>query len=107
MKVELNIPPELVSTIVDDVVARLKPLLVRKLDAPDDILTTDQLAEYLGIGKQRVYEAVSLKTIPYFKVGKNLRFKKSAIDKWIEAQSVPASFPCSRRLKVAKSGEAR
>jgi len=102
MKTEFEFPDPVIEAIAQKVVDSLRPLLVRKQEAPDAILTVDQLAEYLGIGKQRVYEVVSLKTIPYFKVGKSLRFRRSAIDKWIESQSIPASGPPARPLRIAK-----
>ena len=102
MKVETDFPDPVIEAIAQRVVATLRPLLVRKQDAIDAILTVDQLAGYLGIGKQRVYEAVSRKAIPYFKVGKSLRFKRSAIDKWIESQSVPVVSPRFRSLGIVK-----
>jgi excisionase family DNA binding protein len=99
---KMEFPDPVIEAIAQRVVATLRPLLVRKLDTPDDILTVDQLAVYLGIGKQRVYEAVSRNTIPYFKVGKSLRFKKSAVDKWIESKSVPVASPRFRPLGIVK-----
>ena len=102
MKTDFDFPDPVIEAIAQRVVESLRPLLGRKQEVPDVILTTDQLAEYLGISKQRVYEAVSLKTIPYFKVGRNLRFKKSTIDKWIEAQSVPSTSHHPRQLGILK-----
>jgi len=102
LKAEIDFPDPVIEAIAQRVVATLRPLLVRKLDTPDDILTVDQLAVYLGIGKQRVYEAVSRNTVPYFKVGKSLRFRKSAIDKWIESKSVPVAPPRFRTLGIVK-----
>ena len=102
MKVEIDFPDHVIEAIAELLGASLCPLLVRKLEAPDDILTVDQLAEYLGIGKQRVYEAVSRNAIPYFKVGKSLRFRKSAVDKWIESKSVPVAPPRLRPLGIVK-----
>lgn len=87
MKIELE--PQDIEAIVDKVIERLKPLLSGngKQDA-DVIFTPDTLAEYLQVDTSWVYKQVSLKTIPYFKSGKYTRFKKSVIDKWIEAQTV-------------------
>ena len=102
LKVETDFPDPVIEAIAERVVASLRPLLMRKLEAPDDILTVDQLAEYLGIAKQRVYEAVSKNTIPYFKVGKSLRFRRSVIEKWIESKSVPVAPTCLRPLGIVK-----
>jgi excisionase family DNA binding protein len=102
VKAELNIPPELVSAIAEEVVASLKPLLTARKAVEDAILTPDQLAGYLHVTKQWVYERVHLGEIPHTKVGKYLRFRKSAIEKWIETQSAPAVSPLSRKLKLAR-----
>ena len=61
----------------------------------DIIFTVESLAEYL-----QVYKSVSTKSIPYIKIGKYTRFKKSVIDKWVETQTVrPVSHLASiRRL---------
>jgi len=111
MKVELCIPPDLIKTIAQAVTEELNLLLPsRNVDAQDDILTPEQLAEYLQVRKQWVYERVSLGEIPHAKVGKYLRFRKTAIQKWIESKSVPAVNPLSRSLKVIKretTGETR
>ena len=101
----MDIPPELVTAIAKAVAEELKHHLTsRKNKTQDDIFTSDQLAGYLQVRKQWVYERVSLGEIPHTKVGKYLRFRKSAIDKWIESQSVPAVNPLSRSLKVIKRG---
>jgi len=103
VKVEIPIPPEVIGAIAKEVADNLKPLLAsRKVENQDAILTPEQLAEYLRVSKQWVYQRVSLEKIPHTKVGKYLRFRKSAIDKWIESQSVPTSNPLSRSLKAIK-----
>ena len=102
MKVEIDFPDHVIEAIAELLGASLRPLLVRKQDPPEAILTTDQLAGYLGIRKQRVYEAVSRNAIPYFKVGNSLRFRKSAIDRWIESKTVPVASPRLRPLGIAK-----
>ena len=101
LKLETNVPQELLQEIAQKVVWELRPLLgKRSRDADDPYLTPDQLALYLGVTKQWVYERVHLGELPYIKVGRFLRFRKSVIDKWLESISVPASNPLSRSLKV-------
>lgn len=103
MKIVLEIPDSLSQTIADAVVARLRPLLApKKGEGEDAILTPDQLAGYLETTRGWVYEQTALSAIPHFKAGKLLRFRQSAIDKWVESQSVPASCPPNKRLRVAK-----
>lgn len=57
---------------------------------PQDIMTTDELLEYLNrygvrISKQTVFGYTHRGEIPYHKVGKNLRFKREEIDEWLDA----------------------
>jgi len=70
---------------------RLKPLLLSgkgKYREEDVIVDVPGLAEYLKVDPSWVYKQVSLKTIPHFKNGKYTRFRKSAIDKWIDGQTI-------------------
>lgn len=41
---------------------------------PKNLVGTEELAESLGVGTQWVYDQIALRRIPYFKVGKYLRF---------------------------------
>ena len=49
-------------------------------------LTTDEVSKYLRIPKSTIYKLSMSKKIPCFKVGKQLRFRKGAINKWAEKQ---------------------
>ena len=51
----------------------------------DEIMTVEQLSDYLTIARQTIYEKCSKKEIPYFKAGKRLYFKKSVINDWINS----------------------
>jgi len=48
-----------------------------------EILSLNELSEYLKIPKSTLYKLSEANQIPSFKVGKQLRFRKSAIDRWI------------------------
>lgn len=50
---------------------------------PPEVMTIDQVAEYLQLHKQVVYRHVRNKTIPASRIGATLRFKKSVIDAWL------------------------
>jgi excisionase family DNA binding protein len=85
MKTELE--AEDIQAIVKEVIRQVKPLL--KNDKTEDVIfDVSGLAEYLKVNDSWIYTQVSLKAIPYFKSGKYLRFKQSAIDKWIDSQTV-------------------
>ena len=102
MKAELTLPDDMVKAIAEEVVSALRPLLAARKGEEDAILTPDQLADLLGVTKGWVYEQAALKAIPYHKLGKYLRFRRSAIDRWIDSAAVPASGPPSRPLRIAK-----
>jgi len=110
---EISIRPEnidaLAQEVADRVTTSLKPFLSgRKVEPQDAILTPDQLAHYLHVAKQWVYERVSRGEIPYFKAGKHLRFRKFEIDRWIEGQSRPATSPLSQGLRlIQRAGNGR
>ena len=56
-------------------------------DEPGQILTLDEVAAYLKVGKRTVYRLAAAKKIPAFKVGGIWRFRQTDIDSWIAAQS--------------------
>jgi excisionase family DNA binding protein len=55
----------------------------------DDILTIREVAELLKINEKTAYKLAAEDKIPGFRVGGSWRFKRSAIEAWIDAQSAP------------------
>ena len=53
---------------------------------PDAVLTIDEMAEYLKIAKSTLYKLAQEGRIPAQKVGRHWRFRKAAIDRWLEAK---------------------
>lgn len=51
-----------------------------------EILTIQEVAEYLKLNEKTAYRLASAKKIPGFKVGGSWRFKRADIEKWIEDQ---------------------
>ena len=51
-----------------------------------DILTLDELSRYLKLPKSTLYKRSERCKIPSFKAGRQIRFRKTAIDKWIAIQ---------------------
>jgi excisionase family DNA binding protein len=49
-----------------------------------DILTIEELSVYLKIPKSTLYKVVREGKIPSQKVGRHWRFRKTAIDRWLE-----------------------
>lgn len=52
----------------------------------EQILTINELSEYLKISKSSIYKQLAHGKIPGQKLGKHWRFSKAAIDQWL---SVP------------------
>lgn len=59
-----------------------------RINADEVLLTVDEVAEYLGLRRQTIYNRVSTDpTFPRLKVGGALRFRRSALDQWLEDQN--------------------
>ena len=58
-----------------------------KTPSPDDDrwLTAKEVARYLGMSRQAVYEAARRRQLPAYRFDRRLRFRKSEIDARIEA----------------------
>jgi len=54
---------------------------------PEQLLTLEQVAEYLNVDKFTVYRLLSDKDLPAFKVGNQWRFKRRMIENWLAKNS--------------------
>lgn len=54
----------------------------------DRLLTVDEIAAYLGLKPQTIYNKVSQREIPFEKVGKSVRFRRATIDQWVQSHPV-------------------
>ncbi len=52
------------------------------------LMTIDELADYLGLQKQTIYNWLHQKKIAGIKIGKVWRFERDYIDEWIKCQRV-------------------
>ena len=52
-------------------------------EALGDILTIDELANYLRISRSTLYKLAQEGRVPCQKVGRHWRFRKQAIDRWL------------------------
>lgn len=48
-----------------------------------EILNLNQAATYLSLSKSALYKKTSERTIPHFKQGKRLFFKRAELDDWL------------------------
>jgi len=51
-------------------------------------LNSKEISEYLGIKENTVYAWVHKRQIPFYKVGRLVKFKQDQIDRWIEGKRV-------------------
>lgn len=58
-----------------------------------EILTLQEVAEYLKVDEKTVYRMVQSKKLPAFKVGNQWRFMKIDILKWIESKNIVTEIP--------------
>lgn len=65
-----------------------------------DILTLDELSGYLKLPKSTLYKMSERCNIPSFKAGRQIRFRKTAIDKWISEQEKNRN----RKRKIKSAG---
>jgi len=52
----------------------------------NEILTIEEVAAYLRLTPQTIYRWAQEKRIPAVKLGKEWRFRRSIIDRWLDAQ---------------------
>lgn len=54
----------------------------------DEIFSIKELSKYLKIDTATAYRLTSSGKIPAFKVGRQWRFKKDDIDRWIQEKNI-------------------
>ncbi|HJU29670.1 MAG TPA: helix-turn-helix domain-containing protein [Candidatus Binataceae bacterium] len=64
-----------------------------------DILTIDELAEYLRVHPTTIYRLLRQGRLPGFRVGDNWRFRRNLIEQWQARQSAEARTPIARGRK--------
>lgn len=53
------------------------------MTGPSEVMSIEELAEYLKISRSTLYKLAQDSEIPAQKVGKRWRFHKDAIDEWL------------------------
>ena len=62
---------------------------------PGEVLTIEDLVLYLKIPKSTLYKLAQEGKLPGQKVGRHWRFRKEAIDRWLEQRTVPGEADAS------------
>ncbi|WP_018629562.1 helix-turn-helix domain-containing protein [Niabella aurantiaca] len=96
---QLNIEQRLEK--IEEEIASIKKALERVLNKPQalqatgnepEIMTVKQLAQFTGIDENMIYANCAKGDIPYFKLGKQYRFKKKEIQEWLKEQKGAPEF---------------
>ena len=58
------------------------------LIAGKEVMNIKELAQYLGIGKSKIYNLIRQKKIPAAKIGRQYRFSKEVIDAWLKEKLI-------------------
>ncbi len=83
MKIEID-NSQLINDIVEKVVEQLAPLLRQNSKSSDnELMTVEEVANYLKTKKSSIYDKVHSKSIPFLKYGNSLRFKRKHVDLWL------------------------
>ncbi len=59
----------------------------------NEILTIEEVASYLRLKPQTIYKWAQEKRIPAAKLGKEWRFRRSVIDRWLDDQMSAEGSP--------------
>lgn len=57
---------------------------IPRLDHYPEIMTPEECASYVQISKKTLERDVQAGVFPHFKIGRQTRFKKTAVDRWAE-----------------------
>ena len=86
-KIIITTEEELEALIRRVLIEVLQPLLLNRntggIKAADEIMTIKQVSELLQLSVQTIYGKTSARTIPHFKKGKRLYFKREELFEWI------------------------
>ena len=58
------------------------------MNIKDNLMGIEELASYLGVKVSTLYKWVHAKQVPYYKIGRLVKFRKSEVDCWIEDKRV-------------------
>ena len=56
--------------------------------AKDDLMTKQDVMDYLKISHQTLYRLMKKRETPYFKLERKVLFRKAEIDKWLESKII-------------------
>ena len=58
------------------------------LGPPPEVMDIKTLAQYLGMGRSKIYNLIRQKKIPASRIGRQYRFAKALVDQWLKEQLI-------------------
>jgi excisionase family DNA binding protein len=83
---------EFIKELADRVVDRIVKAMPKSTESVV-LFNADELAAYLKVSRDWVYDAKQNRKIPFVKVGNSIRYRKSDIDSMLDKQTYPALNP--------------
>lgn len=53
----------------------------------NNLLTVDEVADFLQVSRATVYNLIKQKELPYIKIGRSTRFDLKSVSEWIKSQN--------------------
>ena len=53
----------------------------------ESLMNAEEAMKYLKISKITLYRLIKKSKLPFHRVGRNYRFRKSALDKWLDSKA--------------------
>jgi excisionase family DNA binding protein len=75
------------SNVSSDGIVSEKRNVSEKISKQKQLLGMNEASEFLGISKNTLYEWVIQKKVPFIKVGRLTKFKKEALEAWLEQRT--------------------
>ncbi len=66
------------------------------MSAHKEVMDIKDLAEYLSIGKSKIYAMIRSRQIPASRIGRQYRFSKEVIDSWLKEKLITQSPEAQR-----------
>ncbi len=60
-------------------------------DSPSDVMTADDVAAFLGVDRNTVYDFAGRGVIPHRRLGKRLLFRRGAVVSWLDSSLCKAT----------------
>ena len=57
-------------------------------EAVREVMDIKALADYLGMGKSKIYALIRMKKIPASRIGRQYRFSRTVIDQWLNERLI-------------------